>query len=98
MRNILRRPALFIKSRVDALRVFGTIFFALTLISAVFWLFGKDAEPIAFTLSLISSIFFGLPYAAEVLYPNRKAVHDMSHDEIMSFMVTRVLPRFHGRL
>ncbi|MDH0961242.1 hypothetical protein N5C54_26080, partial [Pseudomonas chengduensis] len=88
MRNILRRPALFIKSRVDTLRVFGTVFFALTLIAAVFWLFGKDAEPIAFTLSLISSIFFGLPYAAEVLYPNRKAVRDMSHDEIMSFMVT----------
>ncbi|BCY02055.1 hypothetical protein [Stutzerimonas stutzeri] len=88
MKKLLKRPAFFIKSRVDTLRVFGTVFFALTLIAAVFWLFGKDAEPIAFTLSLISSIFFGLPYAAELLYPNRKAVRDMSHDEIMSFMVT----------
>lgn len=54
----------------------------------MFWLLGKDAEPVAFTLSLISSIFFGLPYAAEALYPNRKAVRDMSHDEILSFMTT----------
>ncbi len=88
MKEKLKRPALFIKSRTDAFRVFGAIFFVLTLIAAVFWLSGKDAEPIAFTLSLISSIFFGLPYAAEALYPNRKSVRDMSHDELINFMVT----------
>lgn len=88
MKEKLKRPALFIKSRTDTFRVFGAIFFALTLIAAVFWLSGTDAEPIAFTLSLISSIFFGLPYAAEALYPNRKAVRDMSHDEILNFITT----------
>lgn len=88
MKEKLKRPALFIKSRTDAFRVFGAIFFVLTLIAAVFWLSGEDAEPIAFTLSLISSIFFGLPYAAEALYPNRKTVRDMSHDELINFIVT----------
>lgn len=88
MKEKLKRTALFIKSRTDAFRVFGAIFFVLTLIAAVFWLSGKDAEPIAFTLSLISSIFFGLPYAAEALYPNRKSVRDMSHNELINFMVT----------
>ncbi|HEC52825.1 hypothetical protein LCGC14_0091750 [marine sediment metagenome] len=86
MKNRLERVFLEIKERSDTLRVIGAIFFALTLITAVFWLSGKDAEPIAFTLSLISSIFFGLPYAAEVLYPNRKAVQYMSYDEILGFI------------
>ena len=88
MKAKLERPALYIKSRADIFRIIGAILFALTLIAAAFWLLGKDAEPVAFTLSLISSIFFGLPYAAEALYPNRKAVRDMSHDEIINFMVT----------
>lgn len=88
MKERLKRPALYIKSRSEVFRGIGAILFAITLIAAVFWLAGKDAEPIAFTLSLISSIFFGLPYAAEALYPNRKLVRDMSHDEILSFMTT----------
>ncbi len=88
MKEKFKRAALYIKNRTDTFRIFGAIFFALTLITAVFWLSGKDAEPVAFTLSLISSIFFGLPYAAEALYPNRKAVRDMSHDEILNFMMT----------
>lgn len=65
----------------------------LTIIAALFWLFDTDAEPIAFTLSLISSAFFGLPYAAEALYPNRTAVRDMSHDETLNIITTTV-PRF----
>lgn len=88
MKEKLKRSVLYIKSRTDILRIIGAIFFTLTLIAAVFWIFGSDAEPFAFTLSLISSVFFGLPYAAEAFYPNRKAVRDMSHDEILSFMTT----------
>ena len=88
MKERLKKPALYIKSRAETLRVIGAIFFCATLVAAVFWLWGNDAEPVAFTLSLISSVFFGLPYAAEVMYPNRKAVRDMSHDEILNFITT----------
>lgn len=90
MKLLLKQAALYIKGRPEFFRVIGAIFFVVTLIAAVFWLMHYEAEPIAFTLSLISSIFFGLPYAAEVIYPNRKLVRDMSHDEILQFMTTTI--------
>ncbi|SEF47485.1 hypothetical protein [Halopseudomonas aestusnigri] len=86
MNALLQKSALYIKGRPEVFRVIGAVFFVATLIAAVFWLANYNAEPIAFALSLISSIFFGLPYAAEAICPNRKLVRDMSHEEILSFM------------
>lgn len=83
----LKKVFLYIKGNPAIFRVLGAIFFLLTLIVAVFWSLGNDVESIAFTLSLISSIFFGLPSVAEFFYPNRKSVYDMSYDEMIAFMI-----------
>jgi hypothetical protein len=45
---------LWIKAYKHALRVFGGIFFGLALISGLFWMAGKEIEPLAFVLGLLS--------------------------------------------
>ena len=83
----IKRFALQVKENVKALKAIGAIFFLLTFVSGLAWLSGKDAEPVAFILSLFASIFFGLPHLAEFILPSRKPVRDMTYDEILSFIL-----------
>ena len=61
-------------------------FFFCTLISAVFWAFGNNIEPIVALLSLFSSLFFSVPHMAEFLLPSRKPIKAMSHEELLNFI------------
>lgn len=84
----LDTAALWIKEYTHALRVLGGIFFVLALIAGLFWMSGKDIEPLAFVLGLISSLFFASPSVAEYILPNRKPVKEMTLDEILEFIPT----------
>ena len=80
------KTAISIKSNVRILNVIAVIFFLLTLFAGLLWAIGNDIEAIAFTLSMISSTFFGLPYLAEFIAPSRKAVKDMTHEELLALV------------
>jgi hypothetical protein len=84
----VKRAALYVKSRPGIYTLLGSVFFGLTVISAIFWWCGSDAEPTTFLLSMISTVFFALPSVAEFFYPNRKLVRDMMHQEILDFITT----------
>lgn len=86
--KLIKLAALYVKSRPGIFTLLGSIFFGLTLISAVFWWSGSDAEPTTFLLSMISTVFFALPSVAEFFYPSRKLVRDMMYQEILDFIVT----------
>ena len=85
--NILK-VCIWIKEFSHPIRVFGGIFFVLALITGFIWSLGKEVEPIAFVLSLISSLFFASPTVAEYLVPNRKPVKEMAYDELLAFIPT----------
>ena len=84
--NRIKRFALWVKEYAKAINVFAAVFFALTFISGIFWLFGADIEPVAFVLSLCASSLFGLPHLAEFILPSRKPIKDMTHDELLYFV------------
>ncbi len=82
----LHKIALWIKEYAHVLRVFGGIFFVLALVAGLFWMSGKEIEPLAFVLGLMSSLFFASPSIANYFIPNRKPIRDMSFDEILDFI------------
>jgi len=84
----LNKSALWIKEYAHPLRVLGGIFFALALVAGLFWMGGKEVEPLAFVLGLLSSLFFASPSVAEYILPNRKPVKEMTFDEILDFIPT----------
>ncbi len=84
----LDNAALWIKEYAHALRVLGGIFFVLALIAGLFWMGGKEIEPLAFVLDLISSLLFASPSVAEYILPNRKPVKEMTFGEIIEFIPT----------
>lgn len=86
MKELGKKICLWIKEYTHPLQVTGGIMFALALIFGVIWISGKDVEPVAFVLGLLSSLFFASPSVAEYFYPNRKPVRDMSFDEIIDFI------------
>ncbi|GGA81337.1 hypothetical protein GCM10011369_24120 [Neiella marina] len=49
---------------------------------------GKDIEPVAFVLGLLSSLFLASPSIAEYFLPERKPVKNMTFEEILSFIPT----------
>ncbi|WP_160064338.1 hypothetical protein [Psychromonas sp. L1A2] len=85
--NVLK-VCIWVKEFSHPIRVFGVIFFALALITGVIWSLGNEVEPIAFVLSLMSSLCFASPAAAEYLVPNRKPVKQMTYDELLIFIPT----------
>jgi hypothetical protein len=84
--KIIKRFALGIKENAKAINVFAVVFFVLTFVAAIFWVMGKDIEPVAFVLSLCASTMFGLPHLANYILPSRKPVKDMTHEEILEFI------------
>lgn len=77
---------LWIKEYKHPLRVIGGAFFVLALIAGLIWIAGKDIEPIAFVLGLLSSLFLGSPSIAEYFLPDRKPVKNMTFEEILEFI------------
>jgi hypothetical protein len=80
--------AIWIKKYSHPIRVFGGVFFLLALVAGLFWMTGKEIEPLAFVLGLLSSAFFAAPSVAEYIAPNRKPIRDMTFDEILEFIPT----------
>ena len=79
--------ALWVKGNTKAINVLATVFLGLTFISGLAWMLGAQIEPIAFVLGLCSSSFFGLPHLAEFILPTRKAVANMTHDELLKLVL-----------
>lgn len=88
IRQRIVNAALLIKSNQRIFNIIATAFFLMTLISGIIWAMGKDIEPIAFTLSMLASAFFGIPHLAEFIVPSRKAVKDMTHNELLELVKT----------
>jgi len=86
-KNKIKIIAIWIKINSHIFRIFGGGFFIISLILGVFWIFGKDIEPIAFTFGLLSSLFFASPSIAEYIVPNRKPIRHMNFSEILSFIL-----------
>jgi hypothetical protein len=84
--------AMAVKQYATFLRVLGGIFFCLSLVAGIFWLAGKDVEPVTFLLSLISSVFFASPSVAEWIAPARKPVYRMNCAELLD-LVSATDPR-----
>ena len=84
---MIKQIAIWIKGNAHVLRIIGGLFFVLALMSGIVWVLGKDIEPIAFTFSLLSSLFFASPSIAEYIVPNRKAIRDMNFEEILNFIL-----------
>jgi len=80
--------AVWIKEYAHALRVVGGVFFALALLAGIVWVMGKEVEPIAFLLGIISSLLLASPSIAEYLVPNRKPLRYIDYDEILEFILT----------
>ena len=80
--------ALWIKEYSHPLRVIGGGLFLLALVFGVIWIAGKDVEPVAFVLSLLSSLCFASPSIANYVLPDRKPIRHMSFTEIMEFIPT----------
>lgn len=84
----LLRVALWVKEYAHPARIFGGMFFLLALIAGIFWMYGKEIEPLAFVLGLISSAFLAAPSVAEYIAPSRKPIKEMTFDEILQFIPT----------
>ncbi|GAB1623194.1 hypothetical protein AAOGI_32440 [Agarivorans albus] len=64
------------------------MFFGFALLAGVFWIAGKEIEPVAFLLGLLSSLFLASPSVAQYFVPDRKAVRDMTFEEVLDFITT----------
>ena len=91
------KVCLWIKKYTHPLRVLGGVFFGAAILAGILWSFGKDIEPIAFLLGLLSSMFLASPSVAEYFLPDRKPVRHMDFDEIVLFIpTTNPLDDWHG--
>jgi hypothetical protein len=88
MNKLTKTVCLWIKEYKHALRVIGGCFFGLALLAGVFWTAGMNIEPVAFILSLLSSLFLASPSIAEYFLPDRKPVRNMTFEEILEFIQT----------
>lgn len=86
MSRYIKPICLWIKEYTHPLRVIGGIFFGLALLVGIIWISGKEVEPLAFMLGLLSSLFLASPSIAEYFLPDRKPVKDMTFEEILSFI------------
>lgn len=88
MKDTFQKIALWVKEYKHPLRVIGGIFFVLAIIAGLFWAAGKDIEPIAFLLGMLSSLFLASPSVAEFIVPDRKSVRHMTYQELLDFILT----------
>lgn len=88
MTNKIQKIALWVKEYKHPLRVIGGIFFVLAIIAGLIWALGKEIEPIAFLLGMLSSLFLASPSVAEFLAPDRKPVRHMTYQELLDFILT----------
>jgi hypothetical protein len=79
---------IWIKNNTHVLQVIGALFFVLTLIAALIWVVGFEIEPVAFTLSIFSSLFLASPSIARHFCPDRKPVREMTFEELLDFIPT----------
>ncbi len=86
MRSITKTSVIWIKSNDRVFKILGLAFFVLTGGVGVLWVFGRDVESVAFVLGCISSSMFGIVETARYIEPDRRAVRDMSLDEILNFI------------
>ena len=83
MPTLSQRCAIFIKSNDSVFRVLGVVFFLLTAIAGVLWLFGRDVESVAFVLGCVSSSMFGVIEVAKFVVPDRRAVREMTIEQLL---------------
>ena len=83
-----KKASIWIKENRQPLNVIGGLFFASSFVAGLVWISGKDVEPIAFVLCLLSSMFLAAPSIAEYFDPARKPVRHMSYEEILNFIIT----------
>jgi hypothetical protein len=88
LKSGIQKISLWVKEYKHPLRVVGGIFFVLALIAGLFWAAGKDIEPIAFLLGMLSSLFLASPSVADFIVPDRKPVRHMTYQELLDFIVT----------
>ncbi|UCE88504.1 MAG: hypothetical protein JSW10_09150 [Pseudomonadota bacterium] len=86
--NKVIKLAIWVKENAHSLRETALLFFALALFAGVIWISGKDVEPIAYVLGLVSTLLFVSPSIARYVLPDRKPVRDMSYDEILDFITS----------
>ncbi|WP_287605104.1 hypothetical protein [Thiothrix sp.] len=82
----VKASALWIKENTIAINVLAGVFFLLTFFAGIFWIAGREIEPVAFVLSICASSLFGLPHLAEFIQPSRKPIKNMTHDELLEFV------------
>ncbi|MBM3423259.1 MAG: hypothetical protein FJY09_08480 [Chlorobi bacterium] len=85
---LLKKISIWIKFNEAVFRFLGLIFFFLTICAGFIWLIGRDAESVAFILGIISSSMFGIIEVAKYIEPERKAIREMSLDEMLIFIET----------
>jgi hypothetical protein len=83
-----QKAAIWVKEYKHPLRVVGGLFFVLALIAGLIWVLGKEVEPIAFLLGMLSSLFLASPSVAEFVVPDRKPVRHMTYQELLDFILT----------
>jgi len=88
MNTHIKSICLWIKEYKHPLRVIGGLFFCLALIAGLFWIAGKNIEPVAYVLGLLSSLFLTSPSIAEYFLPDRKLIKHMTFEEILEFIPT----------
>lgn len=88
MSSRLQKIALWVKEYKHPLRVIGGIFFLFALIAGLIWALGKEIEPIAFLLGMLSSLLLAIPSVAEYIAPDRKPVRHMTYQELLDFILT----------
>jgi hypothetical protein len=88
LNNWIQKISLWVKEYQHPMRVVGGIFFVLALIAGLIWALGKDIEPVAFLLGLLSSLFLASPSIAAFFLPDRKPIRHMTYQEILDFIIT----------
>lgn len=88
LKEHIQKVAIWIKEYKHPLRVIGGIFFGLAILAGLIWAMGKDIEPVAFLLGMLSSLFLASPSIAEFLVPDRKPVRHMTYQELLDFIVS----------
>ena len=86
MHKFAQKIAIWVKANEAVFRTLGLVFFVLTICAGIIWLIGRDAESVAFVLGCISSSMFGLIEVAKYIEPERKAIREMSLDEMLMFI------------
>ena len=78
----------YIKDKSTHLTVLGFILFVLAVVAGIFWFYGYEIEPVTFILCGLSALCSMLPNLAQIISPNRQPIKNMSHEELLDFILT----------